>query len=248
MNLHDQAERDRFTTETGRNFSVIAPAGVGKTRAIAQRALAIARADARAREEARARNAAGPAARLPRLVVVTYTRKAADEMRERTRRELVEAKLPPVVLGLFNEAFFGTIHSFCFELLRRFGPLAGLPTSFTVEPDDTALRLAFQRDTPDAATFLPESARAAWRRYGTAAQVWPLVWTWPAGAERPPAPGPCPEIDLAEVLHLSARASTRARRKISGARASGCASGRRRGRIRARWGCPRLPAAGRNSN
>jgi ATP-dependent exoDNAse (exonuclease V) beta subunit len=139
---------------------------------------------------------------LPRLVVVTYTRKAADEMRERTRRELVEAKLPPVVLGLFNEAFFGTIHSFCFELLRRFGPLAGLPTSFTVEPDDTALRLAFQRDTPDAAAFLPESARAAWRRYGTAAQVWPLVWTWPAGAERPPAPGPCPEIDLAEVLHF----------------------------------------------
>jgi superfamily I DNA/RNA helicase len=144
MILPDQAARDRFATETGRNFSVIAPAGVGKTRAIAHRVLAIAREDARARER-------GLAARLPRLVVVTYTRKAADEMRERARRELVEAGLPPVVLGLFNEAFFGTIHSFCFELLRRFGPLAGLPTSFSVEPDDAALKLAFQRDTPDAA-------------------------------------------------------------------------------------------------
>jgi len=200
MNLPDQAARTRFATETGRNFSVIAPAGVGKTRAIAQRALAIAREDAHAREQARGRGAMAPAARLPRLVVVTYTRKAADEMRERTRGELVAAKLPPAVLGWFNEAFFGTIHSFCFELLRRFGPLAGWPTSFAVEPEDAALRLAFQRDTADAAAFMPETARAAWRRYGTAAAVWPLVWTWPDGAARPLAPGPCPKINLAEIF------------------------------------------------
>ncbi len=202
MNLPDQADRDRFATETGRNFSVIAPAGVGKTRAIAQRVRAIALADARAREQARVSGVAAPPPRLPRLVVVTYTRKAADEMRERARRELVEAGLPPAILGWFNEAFFGTIHSFCLELLRRFGPLAGLPTRFTVEPDDAELRLAFQRDTPDVAAFLPEPARAAWRRYGTAAVVWPLVWTWPEGAEMPPAPGPCPEINFAAVFHF----------------------------------------------
>jgi len=200
MNLSDQGARDRFARETGRNFSVIAPAGVGKTTAIAQRVREIARADAAAREQAQARNAPPPPARLPRLVVVTYTRKAADEMRDRARRELVEAALPPAVLGLFNEAFFGTIHSFCFELLRRFGPLEGLPTRFAVEQDDAALRLAFQRDTPDVAAFLPEAARATWRRYGEAAAIWPLVWSWPAGALMPPEPSRCPEINPAALF------------------------------------------------
>ncbi len=200
MILSDQPARDRFAHETGRNFSVIAPAGVGKTTAIAQRVRELARADARAREQAKANNTAWPAARLPKLVVVTYTRKAADEMRDRARRELVEAGLPATVLGLFNEAFFGTIHSFCFELLRRFGPLEGLPTRFAVEQDDAVLRLAFQRDTPDVAAFLPVAARAAWRRYGEAGMIWPLVWKWPAGAQPPPEPQRCPEVRLAALM------------------------------------------------
>ncbi len=85
-------------------------------------------------------------------------------------------------------------------MLRRFGPLEGLPTRFAVEQDDTALRLAFQRDTPDMAEYLPEAARAAWRRYGPAAMIWPLVWSWPAGSPPPPEPGRCPEIKPAALF------------------------------------------------
>jgi ATP-dependent exoDNAse (exonuclease V) beta subunit len=194
MNLPDQAARDRFIADTENNFSVIAPAGVGKTTAIAHRILQLAKEDAA--------HAKGNAPRLPKLVVVTYTRKAADEMRDRARGEIVKAGLPPWVLGLFNEAFFGTIHSFCMELLRRFGPLAGLPTRFAVELDDTAMRLAFQRDTADVAAFLPEAARAAWRRYGMAEKVWTLAWSQPAGEQSLPEPGRIPLIDLQPLFNF----------------------------------------------
>jgi len=192
MPLPDQKARDRFALETGQNFSVIAPAGVGKTTAIAHRVAQIARHDARALS-------GRGAPLLPRLVVVTYTRKAADELRSRARAEIVQAGLSPRVFGLFNEAYFGTIHSFCIELLRRFGPLAGLPARFTIEPDDTALRLAFQRDTSDVAAFLPEDARAAWRCFGNAEKIWPLVWNCPQGA-KPSVPTQCPKLNLDELF------------------------------------------------
>ena len=69
---------------TGSNFSVIAPAGVGKTTAIAQRILQIAKEDSKI-------SGTGRTPKLPKLVVVTYTRKAADEMRDRARSEIVKA-------------------------------------------------------------------------------------------------------------------------------------------------------------
>jgi len=193
MILSDQPDRDRFTHEVDRNFSVIAPAGVGKTTAIAARILNLARGDERRAE-------AGLPARLPRLVVVTYTRKAADEMRDRARRALINAKVRPRTLRGFNQAFFGTIHSFCLELLRRFGPLAGLPGRLVVEQDDAAWWLAFRRDTPDVAAFLPEEARPAWRCFGEADAVWTLAQTWPASSSVPPLPGRCPEPDFTALF------------------------------------------------
>ena len=60
--LSDAAERQRFIEEHGRNISVIAPAGVGKTYSIVQRILHLAQ-----RPEAEAVD------RLSRLVVVTYS-------------------------------------------------------------------------------------------------------------------------------------------------------------------------------
>ena len=58
--LIDQAERDRFVVEQGKNISVIAPAGVGKTTSIVERIVHLARLP-----EAEAVD------RLSRLIVVT---------------------------------------------------------------------------------------------------------------------------------------------------------------------------------
>ena len=64
----DEAARQRFACELDRNFSVIASAGSGKTYAITDRIVEVARHPRRALEW------------LPQLVVVTYTNRAADQM------------------------------------------------------------------------------------------------------------------------------------------------------------------------
>src|SRR5439155_1466852 len=70
METIDQPSREQFARELDRNFSVTASAGSGQTRAITDRIVEIAR-DRRALDW------------LAKLVVVTYTNRAADEMRQR---------------------------------------------------------------------------------------------------------------------------------------------------------------------
>src|SRR5215475_14726450 len=111
----DDAARQRFVRELDRNFSVIASAGSGKTRAIANRIVEIAKNRQRALEW------------LPQLVVVTYTNRAADEMQQRTRQRILEAGLPLETVEAFGRAFFGTIHAFCMKLLATHGHHLGLP-------------------------------------------------------------------------------------------------------------------------
>src|SRR5438874_7880432 len=102
--IADAEARERFACELDRNFSVIASAGSGKTRAITDRVVEIAK-DRHALEW------------LPQLVVVTYTNRAADEMQQRTRQQILEAGLSLDVIEAFNRTFFGTIHAFCMKLL-----------------------------------------------------------------------------------------------------------------------------------
>src|ERR1700756_4910329 len=72
----DQIARARFCREIDKNFSVIASAGAGKTRAVVDRIVTIAMDG---REEL-----------LPRLIVVTYTNNAAQEFKRRIRLTLLQ--------------------------------------------------------------------------------------------------------------------------------------------------------------
>ncbi len=115
--LRDQSARDRFIRELDRNFCVSAGAGVGKTTAIVERVAQLALHE--------------PAA-LSRLVVVTYTKAAADELRVRARALVLEqlagsAHVRQNLLAALRSAFFGTIHSFCLKLVREHGRFLGLP-------------------------------------------------------------------------------------------------------------------------
>src|SRR5438132_9444094 len=125
--LVDGDARQRFACELDRNFSVIASAGSGKTRAITDRIVEIARRPQRAIEW------------LPQLVVVTYTNRAADEMQQRTRQQVLEAGLPLDIVEAFGRAFFGTIHAFCMKLLARHGHHLGLPARLETISDDDDL-------------------------------------------------------------------------------------------------------------
>lgn len=61
------------------------------------------------------------------IVMMTFTNKAAAEMKERINRQLG---------GLINLGFVGTYHSFCVRVLRRFWESAGLDKNFIIYDDD----------------------------------------------------------------------------------------------------------------
>ena len=77
---------------------------------------------------------------LSRLVVVTYGKLAAEELRVRTR-DLVLQHLDKSAHGRQNlladlrGAFFGTIHSFCLKLIREQGRFLGLPETVDLLED-----------------------------------------------------------------------------------------------------------------
>src|SRR5207302_1498783 len=103
----DQPNRECFVSELEKNFSVVAAAGSGKTRAITDRIVQIAKSE-QARDW------------LPHLVVVAFTNRAADEMQQRARADVLQAGVSVEVLAAFNRAFFGTIHAFCVRLLESY--------------------------------------------------------------------------------------------------------------------------------
>jgi DNA helicase-2/ATP-dependent DNA helicase PcrA len=63
------------------------------------------------------------------IIALTFTNKAADEMRQRVQRLVPNA---PV--------WVGTFHRFCARLLRRYASLVGLEENFTIYDSDDSLR------------------------------------------------------------------------------------------------------------
>jgi len=126
--LPDQLERDRFVHEHAKNISVIAPAGVGKTTSIVQRIVHLASLPEAAAVD-----------RLSRLIVVTYSVRAAQQMQQKARVAIRNASISTRVQRAFQQTFFGTIHSYCVRLLERFGHYLGLPSPVALLQDDTEL-------------------------------------------------------------------------------------------------------------
>ena len=95
---------------------VLAGAGSGKTRVITHRLARLVETGADPRS----------------IVSVTFTNKAADEMRERARR---------ILGGRPLVSFVGTFHSFALRFLRRHAALAGLPPRFAIADSADQLSL-----------------------------------------------------------------------------------------------------------
>ncbi|MGE9295938.1 MAG: UvrD-helicase domain-containing protein [Puniceicoccales bacterium] len=189
--LADQPARNRFKGELDRNFSVMASAGAGKTTAIVDRVVALARADAKRDESL-----------LTGLTVVTYGREAASEMRRRAATALREANVGPIVQTRFQQAYFGTIHSFCLELLRAYGPLAGLSPTFTLTSENEALWREFVRASDNILSPLPEQARSAFSRLASIPKTLGLVHQFGARIPNAPEPPPLPTVNLSPVINF----------------------------------------------
>lgn len=91
---------------------VLAGPGAGKTRVLTARIASIL-------DESRDRNF--------RILALTFTTKAASEMRERVQQ---------LVPGLADRTFIGTFHAFCTQLLRQHGSHLGISPDFAIFDQD----------------------------------------------------------------------------------------------------------------
>ena len=201
----DHSDRRRFAEELDRNFSVVAAAGSGKTHAITERIVQIARSP-------------DALTLLPKLVVVTFTHRAADEMQQRTRQRILEEHRSAEIQAAFNRAFFGTIHSFCMQLLASHGHHLGLPASLDLITDDEDLWEQFVQQHTRIGRNLSANVRATLFRLAPARQLMELARN--ARSVLAPAGnlGPCPDFDFSTV-HATASSSSRSEETIANSKA-----------------------------
>jgi DNA helicase II / ATP-dependent DNA helicase PcrA len=131
-------EQRRAVETTEGPVLILAGAGTGKTRAITFRMANLI--------------ASGVPAEA--ILAVTFTNKAAEEMRTRVSALLLRAGVPP------QQPWLSTFHSLCARLLRREAPSAGLPRDFAVYDDDdqlSAVKLAMTKLALDDDRLTPRN-------------------------------------------------------------------------------------------
>src|SRR6267143_1673639 len=105
---------------------ILAGAGTGKTRAVTFRMA----------------NLIATGVPAEAILAVTFTNKAAEEMRNRVSHLLLRAGVPPA------QPWLSTFYSLCARLLRRESAAAGLPRDFAIYDDDdqiAAVKLAMTK-------------------------------------------------------------------------------------------------------
>ena len=138
--LPDTPQRARIAQDLDINLLVEAGAGAGKTTEMIKRMLALV---------------SSGHAQVEQIAAVTFTRKAAAELRERFQNELEQAigdarsqrnamleQRLDTALRSIDTGFIGTIHAFCARMLREHPIEAGLDPDFTevVEVEELIMR------------------------------------------------------------------------------------------------------------
>jgi ATP-dependent helicase/nuclease subunit A len=163
--ISDEDARRRIRTSLDEGLIVEASAGTGKTSELVERIVAVL--------------AAG--AKIEQIVAVTFTHKAAGELKIRVRQKLDKARASAAdsavrnnlerSLARLEEAAIGTIHGFCAQILRERPVEARVDPAFEELNEDQAWRIydrAFNawfqrrlnRESPGLTRAL---ARLAWR-------------------------------------------------------------------------------------
>lgn len=116
--------QQKAMTAANRSVIVSAAAGSGKTRVLVERYIGLL-AEGYAPEK---------------ILVITFTRKAAAQLKERTMRELLRRNEPGMKLltPRVSAAPISTIHSFCSQLIREFASKLDIDPSFVTLEEDVA--------------------------------------------------------------------------------------------------------------
>jgi DNA helicase-2/ATP-dependent DNA helicase PcrA len=144
LTLLDQLnpEQRRAAETTEGPVLILAGAGTGKTRAITFRMA----------------NLIANGVPAESILAVTFTNKAAEEMRNRVSDLLLRAGVPP------SQPWLSTFHSLCARLLRREAPSAGLPRDFAIyDTDDqtAAIKLAMTKLAIEDESLTPRNVLSA---------------------------------------------------------------------------------------
>jgi len=140
LNLLDELNPEqRLAVETTEGpVLILAGAGTGKTRAITFRMA----------------NMISKGVPAEAILAVTFTNKAAEEMRTRVSDLLLRSGVPPA------QPWLSTFHSLCARLLRKEAPSAGLPRDFAIYDDDdqvAAVKLAMSKLAIDDDSLTPRN-------------------------------------------------------------------------------------------
>jgi len=163
--LPDEPARRRIREELDATLIVEAAAGTGKTTALVSRIVKVLSAGV---------------TQLDRIIAVTFTEKAAGEMKLRLRAGLERARISPTItaeerarldaaLAHLEVARIGTIHSLCADLLRERPVEARVDPLFEIITEDEAERIfshTFDAWFHQALKHPPEGVRRALRRGG----------------------------------------------------------------------------------
>jgi len=163
MTATDARDRELIRSALDETLVVEAAAGTGKTTALVDRMVRVL---------------ATGRAEMSGLVAVTFTEKAAGELKLRLRQELEKARaVEPrpaderaaleAALRSLEEAQIGTIHGFCADLLKEHPVEAGIDPLFVVLTEDQARRRyddAFNAWFQSALRDMPEGVRRSLRR------------------------------------------------------------------------------------
>ena len=162
MKLTDQHARDQIADALDETLVVEAAAGTGKTTELVKRILRVL---------------ATGRTTVDRIVAVTFTEKAAGELKLRLREALERERAGTAdeearqhldrALGSLEEAHVNTIHGFCAELLRERPVEAGVDPLFRVLTETQSERLfeeAFGGWLQAKLADPPEGVRRALRR------------------------------------------------------------------------------------
>ncbi|MFP5487399.1 MAG: UvrD-helicase domain-containing protein, partial [Acidimicrobiia bacterium] len=122
----DQPARSRIASDLRTNLFVEAGAGAGKTSSLVARIVALVR----------------DGVDIGSVAAITFTEKAAAELRHRLRAELLTAGETRAAAAI-DHAPIGTLHAFARRLLNDFPVAAGLPPGFSVL-DELESHLAFE--------------------------------------------------------------------------------------------------------
>jgi len=195
----DQDQRDLIRNELDKNMLVEAAAGTGKTESMVGRMVELLRT--------------GNCADIRNLVAVTFTRKAAAELRARFQIALEQAtgqatgadrERLDAALAAIEQCFIGTIHSFCARLLRERPVEAGVDVAFREIDDDEDMVIRQEAWFDYCSRVIasdPEGVLAGLDRVGLELAdlreafkkyaLYPDVDTWP----EPPDGGALPDLE-----------------------------------------------------